>query len=221
MIDVGAHFGGSLAPFAEHGWKVFAFEPDPDNRAKLESGFANMPNVIIDDRAISDQPGKNVAFFASKVSTGISGLSAFHESHEEIAKVSVTTLAMFLAEQPHDNQTIDFLKIDTEGFDLSVLKSVPWDDVQPRMILCEFEDFKTRPLGYDYHDLADYLVDKGYSLVISEWYPIERYGIRHKWRCFSRYPSNLCNSDAWGNIIATKDTELYAALQHCCQLNKG
>ena len=32
MIDVGAHVGGSLIKFALSGWKVYAFEPDDQNR---------------------------------------------------------------------------------------------------------------------------------------------------------------------------------------------
>ncbi len=36
MVDVGAHYGSSLRPFAKDGWRVFAFEPDPANRQKLE-----------------------------------------------------------------------------------------------------------------------------------------------------------------------------------------
>ncbi len=28
MVDVGAHFGESLQPFAKRGWRIVAFEPD-------------------------------------------------------------------------------------------------------------------------------------------------------------------------------------------------
>ncbi|RLA44442.1 MAG: hypothetical protein DRR42_20480 [Gammaproteobacteria bacterium] len=220
MIDVGAHFGGSLLQFAEHDWDVFAFEPDAENREKLQAKFGDNPNVHIDSRAVSDKSGQNVPFFGSHESTGISGLSAFHKSHEEKSTVSMTTLGIFMEEQCWVSPTIDFLKIDTEGYDLNVLRSFPWGKTQPRIILCEFEDFKTQPLGYDYHDLAQFLVGKGYSLIISEWYPIERYGSSHRWRQFSRYPCELQHDDAWGNILAAKDEEVYASLVTLCKLAK-
>lgn len=38
MIDVGAHFGGALAPFALCGWKIYAFEPDAGNEKIKKTG---------------------------------------------------------------------------------------------------------------------------------------------------------------------------------------
>ena len=152
------------------------------------------------------------------MSSGISGLSAFHESHEHGQTVSVITLAEFLKEQNLEQLEIDFLKVDAEGFDLKVLKGVPWETIEPRIILCEFEDFKTKPLGYNFHNLANFLVEKGYSLIVSEWYPIERYGMQHRWRRFTRYPCKLLDENAWGNIIATRDASLLSGLVSICKL---
>jgi len=212
MIDVGAHHGGSLAPFAQAGWQVYAFEPDSGNRAILTNSFGNFPNVHIDDRAVSDHLEDEVTFYKSAESTGVSGLSAFLPSHRAAEKVSVTTLQRFLIEQKLEKQEIDFLKIDTEGFDFMVLKGFPWNEKQPRMILCEFEDSKTTPLGYSFQDLAAFLVERGYKLVISEWYPVKKYGSLHDWKRFTTYPCTLEDPTAWGNIFAVKDDNLYQQL---------
>src|SRR3546814_15144947 len=67
---------------------------------------------------------------------------------------------------------IDFLKIDVEGFDFFVIKGIDWDGVTPDVILWEFEDAKTLPLGYSSRDAYSYLVHKGYQVTISEWHPI-------------------------------------------------
>ena len=212
MIDVGAHHGGSLAPFAQAGWQVYAFEPHSGNRAILTNSFGNLPNIHIDDRAVSDHLEDEVTFYKSVESTGVSGLCAFLPSHKAAEKVSVTTLQRFLVEQKLEKQEIDFLKIDTEGFDLMVLKGFPWNEKQPRMILCEFEDSKTMPLGYSFQDLAAFLVERGYKLVISEWYPVKRYGGLHDWKRFTTYPCTLEDPTAWGNIFAVKDDNLYQRL---------
>ncbi len=211
MIDVGAHFGGSLAPFAEGGWNVFGFEPDPKNREMLLDLCAKYHNVSVDTRAVSDKNQKNLSFFTSDVSTGISSLSAFHESHKESAFVDTVTLEVFAGD--NNIKEVAFLKIDTEGHDLFVLKGINWETMWPDVILCEFEDRKTKPLGYDFHDLAKYLQDKGYDLMVSEWYPIVEYGIQHKWRQFSSYPCELYDQKAWGNIIAVKDGALKSNLE--------
>lgn len=70
------------------------------------------------------------------------------------------------------------------------------------MIECEFEDTKTVPLGYTFHDLSKYLVDKGYQVYVSEWHPITRYGIPHDWRALMRYPWELADPKGWGNLLA-------------------
>ena len=66
------------------------------------------------------------------------------------------------------------------------------------------------PLGYDFHDLATYLQDQGYELIVSEWFPMVEYGMKHKWRQFENYPCELKDQKAWGNIIAVKDSTLKA-----------
>src|SRR3546814_10789692 len=129
MVDVGAHFGIELAMFAGLGWQVYAFEPDPKNRRQLVTSFGNHPRVAIDARAVSDVAGQELAFYTSDVSTGISGLSAFHASHIETQKVVTTTIADYVAEQAIAR--IDFLKIDVEGFDFFVIKGIDWDGVTP------------------------------------------------------------------------------------------
>src|SRR3546814_13453149 len=96
MVDVGAHFGIELAMFAGLGWQVYAFEPDPKNRRQLVTSFGNHPRVAIDARAVSDVAGQELAFYTSDVSTGISGLSAFHASHIEKQKVGTTTIAEYV-----------------------------------------------------------------------------------------------------------------------------
>lgn len=220
MIDVGAHHGACLAPFAEDGWQVIAFEPDSSNRHHLAKAFGTYENVIIDPHACSDQSQPEATFYTSAESTGVSGLSAFLDSHQASEKVSVTTLAQALETHGQSDQPVDFLLIDTEGFDLMVLKGYPWESGHhPRVILCEFENKKTQPLGYDFDDLAGFLLDLGYHLLISEWYPIKVYGGVHRWRQFMPYPGQLADPAGWGNIFAVKDKTLFKQLQTRCQLN--
>lgn len=217
MLDVGAHHGTSLLPFAQAGWQVYAFEPDPQNRALLAANTAGFANVHIDPRALSDHAEQGVAFFQSSQSSGVSSLKGFLPSHQASTTVDVTTLESFLAEKNVSAQTIDFLKVDTEGYDLMVLQGWPWVAGQPRLILCEFDDFKTLPLGYDFQALAQYLAAKDYNLLISEWYPIEKYGVQHSWRRFAEYPCRLKSPHAWGNIFAVQEPALYQALVQSCQ----
>ncbi|MDP1547483.1 MAG: FkbM family methyltransferase [Anaerolineales bacterium] len=226
MIDVGAHHGFALAPFLSKEWRIYAFEPDEKNRAKLLERLASQKNkalVNIDTRCVSNKSVKDVAFYSSEQSTGISGLSAFHESHVEAQRVDTVTLTEFFEGKPLP--VVDFLKIDTEGHDLFVLQGFPWDRTKPAVIECEFEDTKTVPLGYTFDDLANFLVDKGYTVYVSEWHPIIRYGIRHDWRQLMRYPCELADSKGWGNLLAFRDPidekDLVAAVRKVLKVGTG
>jgi FkbM family methyltransferase len=206
MIDVGAHHGSALMPFLNKGWNIYAFEPDAKNRGELLtrlSTHSGKDRVSIDIRAVTNKAATNISFFRSDVSTGISGLSAFHESHRESQRVDSTTLREFIADR--GIETIDFLKIDTEGHDLFVLQGFPWEHCRPVVVECEFEDSKTVPLGYTYEVIADYLVAQGYTVYVSEWHPIIRYGIRHDWRRLVKYPCSLAEPTGWGNMIAFRE----------------
>lgn len=201
MVDVGAHQGGSLRPFAEDGWRVIAVEPDPHNRAVLLRRVAGMRNVLVDGRAVSHHDGEKVALYTSEVSTGISTLAPFHRSHVATDHVETVRLDTLLAEVGQ----VTVLKTDTEGWDLPVLQTFPWGRLHPLAVICEFEDHKTIPLGYDYHAVARYLADLGYVVFTSEWYPVVEYGRRHRWRSIRRYPVALNDARAWGNLVAVDD----------------
>ncbi|MCB0520984.1 MAG: FkbM family methyltransferase [Lewinellaceae bacterium] len=211
MIDVGAHVGRSLEPFAKKGWKVYAFEPDPHNLEELRELAKNYPNVKVEPIALGDKEETEMAFFSSAVSTGISSLVNFHTTHEEVAKVQVTTLKSYC--RAHFIQRISFLKSDTEGFDLPVLRGYDWSQPHPRIIVCEYDNHKARSLGYDLLEQAALLTDNGYKILISEWHPLEDYGRGHKWRRFTTDPERANTEKSWGNILAVKEDD-WAHLQH-------
>lgn len=189
MVDVGAHVGTVTARFAPHGWEVHAFEPDPSNRQRFRERFDDHDRVFLDARAVSEIDGQRLDFFASEVSSGISGLVNFHQSHRVTAEVETVRLDTYLAEA--GRPSVDFVKVDTEGYDLFVLKSYDWElPTRPAAILCEYEDAKTEIVGYTTVDLADFLLDLGYTLLVSEWHPIEEYGRVHSWRRLTTWNSD-------------------------------
>ena len=202
LVDVGACFGSALAAYADAGWTVHAFEPDPANCDRLRATWASAVGVTIDDRAVSDEDGRELPLYTSDVSAGISSLSPFHDSHVASATVRTVTLRRYLREAGVAEVTV--LKSDAEGHDLPVLRGFDWEQLTPRVVICEFEDRKTTRNGYDTATLAKFLIDRGFTVLISEWYPVINYGRTHRWKRFQRYPATL-DSDAWGNLIAWLD----------------
>lgn len=209
MLDVGAHHGNSLHNFANAGWKVYAFEPNPKNRRHLEVLASNFAGVTIDPRGVSDTVRSAVPFFISDKIGSISSLSRFHATHESTQVIDIVSLSEFARER--DLGHVEFIKIDVEGHDLFVLKGIDWERMSPDCIVCEFEDRKTVSNGYTTEDLFDYLVDHSYQVVISEWYPIAEYGVAHRWKAFRRRPNEI-DTQSWGNIIACRTSSPIASL---------
>lgn len=187
-----------MRPFVSDGWRVYAFEPDPTVRALLVADpMTDSALVTIDSRAVAERDGETTTLYSSPVSTGISTLAPFHPTHRPTATVETIRLDTYLA----DVEQVTVLKTDVEGYDLPVLQTFPWHRLRPSAVVCEFEGRKTRPLGYAYGDLVEFLLERGYAVYTSEWYPIVEYGRPHRWRSLRRAPIELADPDAWGNVI--------------------
>lgn len=211
MIDVGAQFGTSFRPYLQSGWRCVAFEPDSTKLTKLQQFLSN-PRLTFFHAAVGETPQVGVQFYTSDESTGISSLVKFRDSHTPSETVPVTTLAIELPKLGIDR--IDYLKIDTEGYDLFVLRGHDWR-VKPEVVMTEFDEMKTRLVGATYRDIADLLVSQGYIVYCSEWAPLAKYGSGHTWHALKPYPCALHHPDAWGNFIAIRadaDVETMNAL---------
>lgn len=204
ILDVGVQYGQSSELFLNLNWQVYGFEPDERNRNAIPRYILSNPKYTLFDIAISDQKGE-LMFYTSTESTGISSLLNFHSSHQKDKIVKVDTLQNVINE--FGIKGIRVLKIDTEGFDLNVLKGIDLKK-QPdlEVILCEFEDGKTTQMGYTVIDMIEYLQSNNYGVIVSQWHPIVQYGVKHSFDKAQKYPCDI-NNDAWGNLIAYKDEE--------------
>jgi FkbM family methyltransferase len=197
MIDVGAHKGSCADFFLGQDWKVIAYEPDPKNRAAFITRWGGHANVTLSTCAVSNKEETGVPLFASEVSSGISGLSAFHASH--VPTSTVDTVRLDLDLKRRNVGRVDFLKIDIEGFDFFALQGFDWS-LRPGFVLYEFENRKTTPLGYSLEDSAGYMKNLGYTLLYSIWEPVVEYGQQHTWRGLSKRPPDDV-ATCWGNVL--------------------
>lgn len=205
MVDVGAHFGSTLKPYLQRGWRVVAVEPDSSKWDKLASIGAGK-NFSLHRDAVGETDQSTAKFYTSPESTGIASLIPFRESHRLSGNVRVRSLRSILRDESIDQ--IDYLKIDTEGMDFSVLKGFPFESIRPKVILTEFDELKTLGSGHDFRALGNLLVSFNYTVFLSEWHPIVRYGGNHQWRSIRKYPCQLSDPKAWGNFIALRDDQI-------------
>ena len=203
LVDVGAHIGNFCRAFGDEGWRVIAFEPDPDNYQALQQRIATFRGGLALKKAVSNETGRG-SFYRSTEYWGIHSLKPFHPSHSDRIDVELVRLDDALSEAGVDEVTV--LKIDAEGADFLALQSFPFDRIRPEVVMVEFMDSRSRPgFGYDHHEVARYMADRGYVAYVSEWAPIEEHskqegggGPFHFLQC-APYP--LHHRPAWGNLI--------------------
>lgn len=122
MLDVGANKGEwssrvlSASEASRKPARVFAFEPCSGTRALLQQRFVGSNHVTVCGVALSDSEGE-ADFFSSGAGSGTNSLSS--TSGRDTERVKLTTLDRFVEENHIDK--LCMIKIDTEGFDYSVL----------------------------------------------------------------------------------------------------
>jgi FkbM family methyltransferase len=187
VFDIGAHKAGYLyfflAQLGDTG-KIFAFEPQSSlNRYlnRLKKIF-KWENVVIESSAVSKQSGTAVLCIPYNNGKSSSPCATIIESHTQFqfqAKEEVNTISIDEYCRWHNLQP-DFLKIDVEGNELSVLMgaSAILQTCKPKILFeCEarfvgearvLETFRfLQGLGY-----------RGYYIMDENIFPIEAFSIQ-------------------------------------------
>jgi FkbM family methyltransferase len=168
VLDIGAHHGFyTLLASRKVGsqGRVIAVEASQREREKLHRHLRmnGCKNVCVVACALGEAQGTAELYLVSGGETGCNSLRP-----PDVAQpatrivVSVETLDRMLQEQKIDH--VDFIKMDVEGAEFSVLKGAhKLLNSQPRpTILIEVYDIRTRPWGYAARDIVRYLTSLEY-----------------------------------------------------------
>lgn len=130
IVDVGAHDGGmvvrALCEFPQA--KVYAFEPAPLPLARMRQAVGSDPRVTICPVACGSEPGtvtmnitRNPAC-SSVLKPSELGSHYYGQQYEVIEKIQVPRVTLDGWARENGITHIDFLKVDTQGHDLEVLR---------------------------------------------------------------------------------------------------
>jgi len=222
-IDVGANRGDVSERLLKAGFEVYAFEPFPPVLERLQERLANNPNFhslpyalgaadeTRDLHVAADLTENKIyddsTFYSSIVCHSLAEGLVFNES----VPVTVKTLAGL-----HDTgevpSQVGLVKIDTEGFDLEVIKGM--GDFRYSVVVAEFWDpgfpfAQTGAMNY-LKDMVPAMRQRGYA-----WHVI----IYRIWG--GHDISYYCNSDysfdrSWGNVFFFRDHAVFReALKWC------
>jgi FkbM family methyltransferase len=123
-VDVGANVGWHallMATLVGSEGRVFAFEPNDTTRARLAAAIhaSRLGQVVVDPRAVAERSGAS-AFDAPAAGEFWDGTGRLTRDAAGGRVVECVTLDAFVAEQGIDR--LAFIKIDVEGWELSVLR---------------------------------------------------------------------------------------------------
>ncbi|MCC6739658.1 MAG: FkbM family methyltransferase [Planctomycetia bacterium] len=139
LLDVGANVGDWTAKACQLGGSpegliIHSFEPCAGTRQRLAARFEGRKEVLIHGSAVSDTAGERT-FYSREDGAGTNSLDPLSGPRSE--SVKVTTLDGFFQEQALERAVM--VKIDTEGFDLMVLRGASRLLQEGRIEVLQFE----------------------------------------------------------------------------------
>jgi FkbM family methyltransferase len=167
-FDVGANIGFfslHMAKIVGSFGKVFAFEPDEDNLARLRrnvllNDFAKV--VTISPLALGAKRGLDTFHKSARGHSGWGSLAKYGDLETVAVTVATDTLDDFCAE--HCIRKIDFLKVDIEGFEFEFLRGASrvLQGNMVRNILVEFNGPRLAERGRTLQEMIAYFDSLGY-----------------------------------------------------------
>ena len=175
LFDVGANYGQTIDEFTEvfPNSTIHSFEPSPDVFDFLVRKAAKIKNIQVWNYGVGSSP-KTLVLNENSHQNMSSFLTMGKEGWGSIEKqtsVTMTTIDLFFKEQ--NIKKIDALKIDTQGFELEVLKGAQQCMKENKIGLLYFEVtfidmYKNLPT---FGELYDFVIKNGFELV--SVYPIK------------------------------------------------
>jgi len=177
VVDVGAHHGlYTLLASKRVGrnGRVIVFEPSPREfrRLKKHLRWNRCSNVRLMPCAVGDEPGET-DFYLVEGSQDWCNSLRLPAVDEPTNRVRVSVRRLDDALEELDVSKIDFIKLDVEGAELSVLYGVM--RILPRgsrpAILAEVQDIRTQPWGYTAREIIQFMIRMDYR-----WFAIAAKG---------------------------------------------
>ncbi len=168
VLDIGANIGLLSLPMSkicENGF-VYCFEPDSVNFARLRQNVSlnGCKNIGLFNMALGDQQGSSVLYRVEQSNPGMNRILSEQPDKAMLHEtVTVTTLDVLYEEGTLPR--VDFMKIDTEGFELKVLKGGRHliERFHP-ILFVELADINLKAQGTSSRELIDYLESAQYTI---------------------------------------------------------
>ena len=155
------------------GWSGINIDLDKENIDLFNSYRKKDINVAT---AVSDKEGEtDLYFYHSKSSLNtISKENADFQKAKvsSIRKIKTQTINKILENSPYKDRKVDFLSVDVEGSELSILKNFNFKKYSPKVIVVEYLDLSLKKLEIKNLNINNILKSDIYKLIISNNYTL-------------------------------------------------
>lgn len=155
--------------------KGLLVEPIPEQFSELQINYADEKQLILENCAISEEDGERSIFRFKKEANlpeGAFNMSSFDKKHLTkfkylenfetlIEEIKVPTHNMKSLLDKHQIEKVDFMQVDTEGYDYNVLKMTLNKGILPTIINYEHEHLNAA----DNAACKNLLIDKQYQFI--------------------------------------------------------
>lgn len=129
----------------ENKWKGVLVEPLPSAFSALQQTYRGVEGLRFVNSAIVSKIGgpSTVTFYEHPEFSVCSGLEVRTglQKMAQMKEIKVNAMSMFDLLSPYFGKTIDLVNIDVEGFDISLIKAIPYDLIKPKLIRYEHKHF--------------------------------------------------------------------------------
>ncbi|MGF1750747.1 FkbM family methyltransferase [Vibrio cionasavignyae] len=169
-VDIGAHnseFINNTKYFYDKGATGINIEPDPSLYNSFCKGRARDINLNI-GIGLEKSEMNFYRMNASALNTFCKETAYSYAEKgkyevEEVIKVNVDTINSVF-NQYCNEKGIDFLSVDVEGHDESIIRSIDYSRYSPKVIIVETAEFSESGVTKKNTDIGDFLLNKGYFL---------------------------------------------------------
>ena len=174
IFDVGGYHGITAQWFARMAKHVHTFEPTPESVESIRRllKVRQIANVSLHPIALSNKVGTS-DFYIFRT-RGHNSLGKVRASSKFVRKIQVPTTTLDTFVEQHGIKNIDFLKIDTEGFELEVLQGAKQLLSEGRIgtVIFEYNAPILSSIGQKIAPLYELLMSAKYAIADLEGRPV-------------------------------------------------
>ncbi len=197
VLDIGANIGfyaEILSSIVGENGKVHCFEPDTTNFNHLQSRSKYLPNVTINNKAISNKT-ETIKIYTSKK------LNVDHRTYKpDEYDQEIDIHAISIDEYLSPNTEVDFIKMDIQGFEMSAVRGMTKTlQSQHLKMLSEFWPYGMRKAGTSVLEYYQFLKKYNFNIYLIENHQLVEL-TEEKVKTFLDLPETT-----YMNIFASKD----------------